>query len=657
MVRVLLTDQSGYLNEELASVLAEKEHTVVLPNPEDDEAAFIENVKENVDIIVLDLVRDAANANRVLSLLTNAGLEEPKVLIGVSSVMTWNETKTKKNKPLTEADYKNRKCTPKFKELKLLETLVLSANSPSLNTFVVAPGVLYGGAEASFADLFRDAWMSEKDSLAVIGEGNNSLPLIHVKDCANFLEKFIVTPPEGRYLVLIDQSDMTQRQIIETISQGLGTGKVSQMAIDDEKLLLDDSDSVAVLASSLQFNKETLFMTSLGEPEWHSDNFKANFEKIRLEFTSKRGLAPLRVAVLGAPGSGKTFFGSKLAAEYNLPLVDVNETIKEALAAGDDLATRAQASLDEQAAQNPKKGKAKKAAPKKGKAKGKPEEGPVLPPAILAEIVRRKLLSPLCRNKGFVLDGFPRTAEEASALFELKKEGEEEPAAEEDAEKPLVVDTSIMVQFVVSLDVTRDEAQARLMDIPQDQVIENYNDEDGFQRRWAMHEYVMEEKPEGPTAPVLFFKNTETLELPAEVCAQTDVASNMITRYVEGAGRPFNFHPTPEEVAAQQARESAAKKDAEARAQAIAEQQQEEERQKAQALEDSTAARKSAVLSEDAELVEEASLPLRRYLMKNVIPSLVDGLLDACKTQPDDPVDYLAEYLFRATMTPQTKQS
>jgi adenylate kinase len=36
--------------------------------------------------------------------------------------------------------------------------------------------------------------------------------------------------------------------------------------------------------------------------------------------------------------------------------------------------------------------------------------------------------------------------------------------------------------------------------------------------------------------------------------------------------------------------------------------------------------------------------------MANVVPALVDGLLDICKVQPDDPVDYLAEYLFnRAT--------
>ena len=37
------------------------------------------------------------------------------------------------------------------------------------------------------------------------------------------------------------------------------------------------------------------------------------------------------------------------------------------------------------------------------------------------------------------------------------------------------------------------------------------------------------------------------------------------------------------------------------------------------------------------------------YLMKNVIPSLTEGLLETCKVMPEDPVDYLAEYLFRVS--------
>lgn len=657
MVRVLLTDQTSYLNKELAFVLAEGEHSIVFPDNEQDEAAFIEDVTDNVDVVVLDLVRDAANANRILGSLSATKFEEPKTVIAVSSVMTWNETKTKKNKPLSESDFKNRKCTPKFKELKLLETLVLSANSDSLNTMVVAPGVMYGSGEDSFADLFRDAWMCEVDSLTVIGEGNNKLPLVHVKDCAKFIERISVTLPENKYMVVIDSSDMNQRQVVETISQGLGNGQVTSVSEDDEKLLLDESNSIGILASGLNFNKESLFLTSLGmtEEDWHSENFKNSFDKVRVEFCQNRNLEPLRVAVVGPPGAGKSFYSANMAQKYSVPHLQLHQVIKEALEAKDELAEAAKASMAEQVEKAPKGGKGKKkAAPKKGKAKPKPDDGPQLPLKILAQIIRRKLLSPPCRNKGFVLDGFPRTAQEASALFEVKNDDEEpEPEEEEGApEKPLELDPNIMVQYIVSIDSTRGQAQARALEIPQENIVEGHNDEESFNRRWQMFEYIMDEKPEGPSDPLPFFKTTETLELAADVATQVDVTMDAIDRYINA---PFNFHPTPEEIAEQEAQAAITQKKSEELAKATALRQEEEERAKAEALEHATHARKNAVLAEDAELVEEASLPLRRYLMKNVIPPLVDGLLDVCKTQPEDPIDYLAEYLFRHTMTPQNQ--
>lgn len=41
------------------------------------------------------------------------------------------------------------------------------------------------------------------------------------------------------------------------------------------------------------------------------------------------------------------------------------------------------------------------------------------------------------------------------------------------------------------------------------------------------------------------------------------------------------------------------------------------------------------------------SVPLREYLMAQVIPSLTEGLIEVTKVRPEDPVDYLAEWLFK----------
>ena len=36
--------------------------------------------------------------------------------------------------------------------------------------------------------------------------------------------------------------------------------------------------------------------------------------------------------------------------------------------------------------------------------------------------------------------------------------------------------------------------------------------------------------------------------------------------------------------------------------------------------------------------------------MDNLVPILTDGLIEVCKKTPDDPVDYLAEYLFKRSL-------
>ena len=55
----------------------------------------------------------------------------------------------------------------------------------------------------------------------------------------------------------------------------------------------------------------------------------------------------------------------------------------------------------------------------------------------------------------------------------------------------------------------------------------------------------------------------------------------------------------------------------------------------------------SQVRRQEQEALELAASPLRSYLMKHVMPTLTQGLLEVCKSRPDDAVDVLAEYLFK----------
>lgn len=40
-------------------------------------------------------------------------------------------------------------------------------------------------------------------------------------------------------------------------------------------------------------------------------------------------------------------------------------------------------------------------------------------------------------------------------------------------------------------------------------------------------------------------------------------------------------------------------------------------------------------------------MPFRNYLLEYVVPELNDGLVEVSNFLPDDPVDFLAEYLFK----------
>ena len=88
-----------------------------------------------------------------------------------------------------------------------------------------------------------------------------------------------------------------------------------------------------------------------------------------------------------------------------------------------------------------------------------------------------------------------------------------------------------------------------------------------------------------------------------------------------------------------------------------AEQKRAEETRERERREAEQAQRLEDIKAQEEELLEARSAPLRAYLMKHVIPTLTEGLIETCKVMPEDPVDYLAEYMFRASPAVEQKTS
>ena len=58
----------------------------------------------------------------------------------------------------------------------------------------------------------------------------------------------------------------------------------------------------------------------------------------------------------------------------------------------------------------------------------------------------------------------------------------------------------------------------------------------------------------------------------------------------------------------------------------------------------------AAIKKDHEDELDDKSKPIRQYLLDNLVPILTEGLIETCKLQPDDPVDSLAEFLFRRSL-------
>lgn len=98
----------------------------------------------------------------------------------------------------------------------------------------------------------------------------------------------------------------------------------------------------------------------------------------------------LNLIFLGAPGAGKGTQAEIIAEKYNIPTISTGAMLREAIAAGTELGVLAKSYV---------------------------ESGALVPDEVIVGIMRTRLEAPDCK-KGFILDGFPRTLAQASALDE-----------------------------------------------------------------------------------------------------------------------------------------------------------------------------------------------------------------------------------------------
>jgi len=212
-----------------------------------------------------------------------------------------------------------------------------------------------------------------------------------------------------------------------------------------------------------------------------------------------------------------------------------------------------------------------------------------------------------------------------------------EEAAEESASA--AASTTAAPEFVITLEAEEGVIREKLLSQEQPSMGEEKLAE-------VLQAYADNNADDSPTSVLALPALAEVEQLgPLPVLANTSIDS-LLTKARVYLGQPRNYGPTAEEIAAKVAAEEAeaAKVAVEERLKTEREAAELEERARREQHESRRAAE---VQQQEQELLEVRSIPLRNYLMQNVIPTLTEGLIEVCKLKPEDPVDYLAEYLFR----------
>lgn len=574
---------------------------------------------------------------------------KPKVFICVSTVLTWARTKPvdtdDPDMPFTEEDYRKRKAHPNFKSHLSCEKLVIKVgktNKSKLMTYVVAAGITYGEGENLFHFLFKTAWLGEKSHLPIFGNGQNVIPTIHIRDLASIIVNICDSKPKVRYILAVDDAKSTMEDIIRTISKNLGAGKIKFINKEDS-LTESGLSQVEFDMLNVHLRLEATFIKEGMNITWVSEGgFTDNIHRMVKEYKQVRNLLPLRVYITGPPASGKSTVVEQLCKYYKVHHIKIQDVITEAISNLKITAARADDDEDDPdddtRAQDSQK-LLDDVEESKEKNNGRLDDD------LIIKFYKTKLNSVACQNQGFILDGYPKTLEQAKELFALGDHDDEM----EEREKEGDFDDLIMPEFVFSLTASDDFLRNRVMHLKESVVSGTHNTEEGFQRRLIEYRSI---NSDDETVLNYF----DELEIHPE---HIDIAQDHTTQMIQTVeyitsimGKERNYGPTEEEL--ENMKRIVVEKELEEnkRIQEEVEQREAvEARDRAKHLEE-WHNKLEEVKKQECEMLEVQSIPLRNYLMTHVMPTLTQGLIACCKVRPQDPIDFLAEYLF--DQNPQT---
>eukprot|EP01022_Parablepharisma_sp_SALTPOND_P027363 TRINITY_DN663_c4_g1_i1.p1 TRINITY_DN663_c4_g1~~TRINITY_DN663_c4_g1_i1.p1 ORF type:complete len:859 (+),score=160.63 TRINITY_DN663_c4_g1_i1:101-2578(+) len=592
-----------------------------------------------------------------------------------------------------ESQYYMRVPDPAYTSYKFLETLALSIGvskgkekpeEKKLSVYVLCAGLLYGNGEDVFYEYFKQAWLQNPEKLPIIGKGGNLVPTIHVVDLARLVKRVVRLTPKNSYIVAIDRSKRpTQRKIITAISKAIGTGLVESRTSKElikNSWMLPLQINVKIRPSDVFKDEPTPESEADLEAEeaekrakarkfpWHCEfGIVESIGKLNVEFNDYRDLKPVKIFVTAPPASGKSWLSKQLAKYYNIPHITWTELQKEGKALKGDLGEEIQKRLEED---KEKKIEEYEQLPKKQKkAIDITKYEPMIPDELLYKVLQIKLNSNVCRNRGYVLDDYPKDYKFAQYAFlkPNKKEGDEEPPAEDEAPsfEDYLLANEIAPSSVILLNASDKYVIERVKNMTEQEQGSGgdngkYNETEIKKR---LKEYRAANNPEDGTLSLAdFFKerSVDALTLDLEAHAK-EILLQKSKVFVERNGKPKNYMTEDEEKEKARLEElkkvEEKKKANEEQRKVKGERTEAEFKQQKKAIDER---RTQKYLEHERQALEAKAKPIKEAILENIGEILSAGIAEVCEKGPEDPVEHLvtyvannknqAKYLFRRSL-------